>query len=98
MKITFDSRYLAKGDLPDDGDAIFTILDCDRRTVGQGEDAEEKFVLQFQETKKAMILNKTNLKTLIKIMGSDDTDDWTNRKVAVWFNPDVEMGGEIIGG
>jgi hypothetical protein len=28
----------------------------------------------------------------------DDSEDWTGQKVVVYFDPDVEFGGEAVGG
>jgi hypothetical protein len=96
-KIKVESKYLSEEDIPD-GDLIATITDVQKQTVGQGEKAQQKWILFFKEQKKGLVLNSTNIKTLTTLFHSDDSDDWMGQKIAVWYNPDVEMMGEIVGG
>lgn len=97
-KIRVESKYLSEEDLPVEGDLLVTMTDIQKQTVGQGEKAQNKWILFFKEVKKGMVLNSTNIKTLTNLFHSDDSDDWMGQKIAVWYNPDVEMMGEIVGG
>jgi hypothetical protein len=94
----FPSRYLkADVDVPDDGQLVVTIRDADFETVGQGDSAEQKLVLYFQETSKGLVLNKTNGTTIAGLLKSDDTDDWIGRKIAL-VSLDVQYGAEMTRG
>ena len=55
-------------------------------------------MIHFNELEKGMVLNKTNLKRIAHVTGSDETDDWTGKQVVIYTDPDVEFGGEIVGG
>lgn len=97
-KIKVESKFLSEEDMPVEGDLIVTISDIQKQLVGQGEKAQQKWILFFKEAKKGLVLNATNIKTLTTLFHSDDSDDWMGQKIAVWYNPDVEMMGEIVGG
>jgi hypothetical protein len=57
-----------------------------------GEDA--KYVLYFEGSKKGLVLNKTNVKRIIKIVGSDDTEDWKGKTICV-YSEKVKAFGEV---
>ena len=71
----FPSNYIKASDFDDDQDTIVTISEIKPELVGQGKDAETKFVLYFDGYKKGLILNKTNAKTVGNLYG-DDSDGW----------------------
>jgi hypothetical protein len=96
----FPSKYLkADDDIPDinDGGLVVTITGAEFETIGQGAEASEKIVLYFAETKKGLVLNKTNAGTITKVLGSDDTDDWMDRKIRL-VATDVEFKGDMMRG
>ncbi len=55
-------------------------------------------MIHFKEFEKGMVLNKTNLKRIAFVTGSDETDDWGGKQVVLYTDPDVEFGGDIVGG
>jgi hypothetical protein len=59
---------------------------------------KERAVIHFSELEKGMVLNKTNLKRIAYATGSDETDDWAGKQIVLYTDPDVEFGGEIVGG
>jgi hypothetical protein len=63
--------------------------------LGKGKDAEDKVVLKLRETPKGLVLNKTNWNTISKVLGSDDTDDWEGKRIALW-SMDVQFSGEMV--
>lgn len=86
----FPSRYLKAADC-DESDLVLTVREIKSEAVGQGKDAEDKYVLYFEETEKGLVLNKTNSNTIAKLYG-DDTDDWEGKKIAL-FATEVEFQG-----
>ena len=60
--------------------------------VGQGGKVEEKLILYFKETKKGLILNKTNAKRIAKLYGGE-TDSWAD-KVVELYTEEVKAFGE----
>ena len=77
---------------------LVTFKSVSKQNVGKEDDPEWKYAAHFEELDKPMILNKTNIRRLEKIFASDNTDDWTGKQCVVFFDPDVEFGGEIVGG
>lgn len=57
-------------ELPEDNS--FTIIFADVAPVGQGAQAEDKPVLGFADTKKALVLNKARCNQLTSLFGDDD--------------------------
>ena len=87
------NRYLGQDDL--DGEIVVTITNVVAETVS--EEGEEKLVAHFEEIKKPLILNKTNLRRLAKIFRSKWADTWEG-PVTVYVDPEVEMQGRVVGG
>jgi hypothetical protein len=80
MKISevFPSKFLKSDDLPDDEDALVTIVDAQLEPVGP--DKEDKLCLRFREFEKALVCNKTNADVIGELYG-DDTDEWLGKKI-----------------
>lgn len=87
------SRYLKASDC-EEGDLILTIRELKQERVGQGKDAEDKWIAYFEEVDKGLILNKTNTNTIAKLYG-DDTDDWEGKKITL-FATEVQFGTEMM--
>jgi len=98
MKIgdMIESKYLKQSDVPDP--VIVTLHSLKKVNVARDdEDPEYRWTVKFAELAKPMVLNVTNLKRLAKALG-DDTDDWLNKQVECYTDPDIEFGGNIVGG
>lgn len=95
-KFTVDAKYLSHADISEHDDTVLTIKSYEQETLGQGKDAQEKWVLYFREIKKGLGLNKTNGKMCCKLFGSDDMDDWIGKQIAIYVKDDVEYQGEIM--
>ena len=90
------SKYLKQSDVTED--TLVTVEGLKKVNVARDdEEAEYKFVIQFKEFSKPMVLNSTNIKRLGKALG-DDTDDWTGGQVVLYVDHDIEFGGNIVGG
>lgn len=92
----FPSRFLKESDLSIP--VLVTIKSVTMEVIGRGNDRETKAVIAFNEIEKELTLNKTNGKRIEKIVGSDDTDAWPGVKIVVYWDPDIEFGGDIVGG
>jgi hypothetical protein len=77
------------------------VLTIDRITekVFNEKDGTEKVkpVLNWVQDRPPLVLNKTNVKWLIAEFGPEDAD-YAGRKVEVWHDPTVELGGRLVGG
>lgn len=93
------SKYLKKADLGPQGKALFTVKGWEFKNVAQENSApDRKCVVYFNETDKALPLNKTNLFDFAAAMRSDDPDVWKGKKIVVYFDENVRFKGERVGG
>ena len=92
-----ESKYLKQSDV--DSDATVTIVKVGKANIAKKDDEPEyKWLIRFEEFPKPMVLNSTNIKRLARACSSDDTDDWTGKKVVLYVDPDVEFAGNVVGG
>jgi hypothetical protein len=89
----FPSKYLKASDLPDEGSQAFTIEKIEIEEIGRNK--EKKPVIYFEEGHKGLVCNKTNARTIAKLLGSEDSDDWTGKIISL-FRAEVEFGGEMV--
>lgn len=95
MNDAFPSKYLKADDL-EEGDLVVTINDAQFEEFPDPKTKrpDSKPVLHFEGDIKPLVLNKTNYKTISQLLGSDDTDDWTGKKIALYAT-EVESFGEV---
>lgn len=92
-----DSKFLKKEDVG--GGALMTVEGCSQHNVAkQGAEPEMKWCLSFEESDKPLVLNSTNIQLCQRVFGSDDTDDWTGKKIVLYTDPNVSYAGKIVGG
>ena len=94
-KFSTDGKYLKHQELPE-GDTIVTIRGYSQEILENNGEKQKKWVLHFNELDKPLALNATNGKTIIKILGSDDMNEWIDKKIALYVKDDVEFGGELV--
>ena len=93
-----ESNFLKKEDVGEDG-TIVTVADVGKTNVARkDEEPEYRWTMTFWEFAKPMVLNSTNIKLAEKALGSDDTDDWLNKKLILYNDPNVTFGKELVGG
>lgn len=98
MKIgdMIESKYLKQSDVDDE--TTVTVQGLKKVNVARDdEDPDYKWTIKFAEFPKPMVLNVTNLKRMAKALG-DDTDDWIGNQVILFVDPDIEFGGNVVGG
>lgn len=92
-----ESKYLKQTDVTDD--TVVTVEKVGRANVAKkDEEPEYKWLIRFTEFPKPMVLNSTNIKRLARACNSNNTEDWTGKKVVLYVDPDVEFGGNVVGG
>jgi hypothetical protein len=87
------SNYLKASDL-DDEDLTLTMKAVKQESIGQGAQAEEKWILYFKGQDKGLVLNKTNTTTIAKLYG-DDTDGWLGKRITL-FATQVDFQGRQV--
>jgi hypothetical protein len=91
------SKYLKTQDVPEP--VIVTFEDIDIANVAkEGERKDERLVVKFREFDKSMVFNATNMKRAAKALGSEETDDWLDKKMVLYVDEEVEYAGEVVGG
>ena len=95
-KFSTDGKFLKWQELPQDQDLVLTIRGYVQEELENNGSKQKKWVLSFNEIDKPLALNATNGKTIIKVLGSDDMDEWVNKKIALYVKDDVEFGGELV--
>jgi len=91
-----ESKYLKQSDV--DVEATVTVFGVKKANVArEGDEPEYKWLIKFEEFHKPMVLNSTNIKRLARICG-DDTDEWKGKKAVLYVDPDIEFGGNVVGG
>jgi hypothetical protein len=88
----FPSKYLKAGDC-EEADLILTIANVKFEELGQGDKAETKPVIYFDEAEKGLVLNKTNATTIAELHGRT-TEQWIGKRIAIYAT-EVEMGGKV---
>lgn len=92
-----NSKFLKKDDFPEA--KLLTVRDVQKENVAPpNQPKKERGVMYFNEVEKGMVLNSTNLKRAALALNSEDTDDWLGKKIVVYFDENVEFGGDIVGG
>jgi hypothetical protein len=93
MNDAFPSKYLKASDLPEEGSETYTIEGVEIEEIGM--DKERKPVLHFKETNKGFVLNKTNAKTISRVLNSEDFDDWNGHSINL-YRCEVEFQGDMV--
>lgn len=60
-----------------------------------GKDKQTKPVLYFQEAGTGFICNKTNARTIARLVGSEEFDDWIGRVIRL-YRTEVDFQGEMV--
>jgi hypothetical protein len=89
----FPSRFVRCADLKG-VERTLTIERCAMEELGFGRDKQQKPVLTFRETKKSLILNRTNEKAIAAAYGDDDSA-WRGQRI-ILFPARATFGGEEV--
>jgi hypothetical protein len=91
---SFDQlKYFRAEDLTEE--KTLRIKGVTEEMIGQGAKQEKKLVVWFTNSKKGLVLNKTNNRTIRGTYG-DDTDGWKD-KLIVLFPTQTDLGGKLVG-
>jgi hypothetical protein len=92
-----DSKYLKQSDVPTDVNVTIEAV-AKKNVAREGDEPEMKWLIKFAEFRKPMVLNTTNIKRIQRACNSDNTDDWKGKTIVLYVDPDVEFGGNVVGG
>jgi len=93
-----DRKFLGKEDV--EPPILVTVIGVAQMPVTGRDDDEEqiKWVLQFKETDKPLILKPTLIHLCEQIFGSDESDTWIGHKLVIFVDPTVTFAGKVTGG
>ncbi len=98
-----ETKYLKKEDVTPD--KLVTIRDIVQEDFSmENQPQEMKWVMYFHEnlasdgSNKPIVLNWTNIQLCAIATGSEDTDNWTGKKIVLFNDPTVSFGGQLTGG
>jgi hypothetical protein len=63
-----------------------------KEMVGSGSNREQKYIAAFRGKTKRLILNKTNFKSVAKITGKPNSNDWVGARVELY--PTLTLVGD----
>ena len=92
----FFNKYLRADSIS--GDMEVTIRDVTLESFDKTEGRVTKMVLHFAEMDAGLVMNRTLVRSLEAIFGSDETIDWTGGKVIIYRDPDITFDGKAVGG
>ena len=91
------AEYLGAFSVPDGKDLVLTIDKVVKeRVTGNNGKKEDLMVCHFKERDALpMIVNKTNAKTITKVVGSPFVEEWSGHKIALYADT-TRFGGDIV--
>lgn len=81
--------YLKAADIPKA--KLLTIKGCAIEQLGD----ELKPCLEFEESQSKLVLNKTNIATLVEAFATTETDDWIGQPIVV-YRTQTEFSGKRV--
>ena len=86
-------NFLTHLDLPQPYQ-VWSINTVDQQLVGQGKTAEQKICVTFSEHAKPLALNKTNLKRIAELYGTD-ANAWIGKQMLV-YRSNTTFGNDTV--
>lgn len=89
----FPSKFISGDDLAASGPKTLTIqrIYQDEAVNNEGKKSTV-WTIQFAEARKPMILNKSNAKTIAKIYGSTEANDWIGKRITIMHRVGMAYG------
>jgi len=94
------SRFVTKSDLPSAPhgmEVTIQAVKCEN-VAASDQKPEMKYTLYFAELNKPFVLNITNATTIASLLGSEETNDWGDGKIELYYEPNIMMGPKKVGG
>jgi hypothetical protein len=86
------SKYFRAEDVQQD--KTLKIKGVTEEKVGQGADQADKLIVWFENSKKGLVLNRTNNRTIRRAYG-DDTANWVGKLIVV-FPTQADFRGRLV--
>jgi hypothetical protein len=93
----FLSNFLKSKDVREPITITITSVEVEEFQDDNG-GTRESLVLYAKELEQGVVLSKTALSQVIDILGSDETDTWTDKKIVLFNDSTVQFKGKRVGG
>ena len=93
-----ESKYISKSDVGVNGKNLTIKNLVQENIAGEGQQPDMKWILYFNEARKGLVLNQTNIALIAHVTGENDTDDWVNKQIQLFEDPTVSYAGKVMGG
>ena len=95
VDLMFPSRYLKAADFAGEPVTLTIVQVVKDKVQAANGTKSEKYILRFKETEKELILNKTNARSVAKVLGELKAIAWPGQKITL--KPTTcEAFGEIV--
>jgi len=94
-KKNYNSDYLDSESFNGKDTILKIARTATKKVYAAGEDAKDCFIVFFDGVKKPMILNKTNAKTITKVVGSPYVEDWIGKLIVLGVEK-VKAFGDVV--
>lgn len=92
-----DRRFLSSIDLAGQGDFIVTIESCkvyELLTYKNGNSEKKAKVMYFKGISRPLVLNVTNITSIIRLLKSNNVKDWIGKKITLYVEEGRYFGKE----
>ena len=97
-KTLVDWQSLSSSSMAEE-EKTLTIKSIDREEIVSNNGRKEVVpVCRFHEDVPPMALNKTNMRTMESITGSDKIEDWYGKKIVVYVQKNIKFGKDLVSG
>lgn len=90
----FNPNYLGAYSLDPGEERVLTIVELKDEEVSSADGKKEVLPVLYLKGEKPMVLNKTNAKTIAKVVGSNFVEDWPGHKIQIHVAT-VKAFGEV---
>lgn len=97
-KLVLDPKFLGEADFEKGQEIVATISKTTEEEVVSDRGKAIKTTLNFAENIKPLILNATNSKSIVKVTGKKEVQEWKGARIQVYYDPLVKFGKETVGG
>ena len=92
-----NAKYLKKEDIPSPVNTSI-LFTKEEEVTAPGKGTQTKLVLYFDGLKKGLVINGVNGKALEDITGTGDYEQWSDKPIQLYTDPDVTFGNKQVGG
>lgn len=97
-KTLVDWQSLSSSSMAEE-EKTLTIKSIDREEIVSNNGRKEVVpVCRFYEDVPPMALNKTNMRMMETITGSDKIEDWYGKKIVVYVQKNIKFGKDLVSG